>query len=560
VAGLFLATLTLRPQLLAIGPLLPLIRDDLQLSASAAGLLTTIPVLCMGFFAPIGPVVAARLGPRLALGMCLGLIVGSGLLRAVLPAFPLVLLATFGVGLGIGMAGAIPSMIVSQRVASRPALGTGAYVSGIVAGSALAAAVAVPLAIDGDWRRSLLIVSAASFVSIAAWFLLVRGDGPTGPLRATVPRMPWRNPTGWLLVAVFGLQSLLYFGIIAWLPNVFVERGWTPADAGSLLAICNGVGLITTVGVPLVADRLGTRRQQLLLASIVATFALVGFIALPALAYFWAALVGFALGAVFPLVMTLPLDVADEPGQVGSVAALMLFGGYIMSAVGPFALGAARDATGDFAASLWILVAVAVVLVVCCLWLSPGRLRRGIQRDRAVESASPEPTLRLAGDGDAEAIRELVAAAYGGYAPLLGRTPMPMLTDYAAAVRQHDVWVLESDRAVIGVIELVAHDDHLWIDNVAILPAWQRRGLGRRLLAHAESEARRRQVPELRLLTNERYVDNIAMYLRYGYRETGRRPHLGTDLVHFVKPLRGAPQLLESVAPEASPAVSQSTR
>ena len=119
VVGLFVASLALRPQLLAIGPLLPFIREELDLSASAAGLLTTIPVLCMGLFAPVGPVIAARLGPRTALAACLGLVVGFGILRAIASSFPLVLVATFGIGVGIGVAGAIPSMIVSQRIATR---------------------------------------------------------------------------------------------------------------------------------------------------------------------------------------------------------------------------------------------------------------------------------------------------------------------------------------------------------------------------------------------------------------------------------------------------------
>jgi GNAT superfamily N-acetyltransferase len=153
---------------------------------------------------------------------------------------------------------------------------------------------------------------------------------------------------------------------------------------------------------------------------------------------------------------------------------------------------------------------------------------------------APDPTtLRRAGAGDADAIRDLVAAAYEHYTPLIGRTPIPMLTDYATAIEQHQVWVLGASGAIVGVIELVSHDDHLWIDNVAILPAWQGRGLGRRLLAHAEGEARRQSLPELRLLTNERYVENIAIYTRYGYRETHREPHLGTDLVYFAKPLVG---------------------
>lgn len=381
IAGLFLATLALRPQLLAIGPLLPFIRDDLELSASAAGFLTTIPVLCMGVFAPIGPFVAARLGPKTALGICLALVVGMGMVRALAPNYPLVLIATLGLGVGVGVAGAIPSMIVSQRIPSRPALGTGAYAGGIVAGSTLAAAAAVPLAVNGDWRQSLLVISAMSLISVGAWFLLVRGDRPPGVIRVTIPHLPWRHVTAWLLVAAFGLQSLMYYGVVAWLPNVFVERGWTATAAGSLVAICNGVGLITTLGVPLVADRFGGRRGQLVGSAVASTGATLAIVLIPSFALAWVVILGLALGSIFPLVLTLPLDVTDESRQVGSVAALMLLGGYSISALGPFALGAARDVTGNFEASLWILVLVGVALIGCCLLLSPSRLRHGIRRE-----------------------------------------------------------------------------------------------------------------------------------------------------------------------------------
>jgi MFS transporter, CP family, cyanate transporter len=388
VVALFLASLALRPQVLVIGPLLPLIRDDLRLSASVAGLLTTIPVLCMGLFAPVGPRIAARLGPRLALAACLGLIVGFGLVRAVVPGFPLVLLSTLGIGVGIGCAGAIPSMIVSQRIAMRPALGTGAYAGGIVAGSTIGAAVAVPLAIGGDWRLSLATLSVASIVPIVVWLLLVRGEGRGQAFRPRAIRLPWRSGTAWLLVALFGLQSVLYYGIVAWLPNAYVERGWSVAEAGSLVALFNGIGLLTTIAVPLVADRLGARRAQLLGASVAGTAVMVGIIVLPAYAYGWVALLGLALGVIFPLVLTLPLDVADDPGQVGSVAALMLLGGYILSSIGPFALGAARDLSGNFSASLWILVAVGGALVAACVLLSPGRLGRGIRRPTIADRPS----------------------------------------------------------------------------------------------------------------------------------------------------------------------------
>jgi N-acetylglutamate synthase-like GNAT family acetyltransferase len=150
-----------------------------------------------------------------------------------------------------------------------------------------------------------------------------------------------------------------------------------------------------------------------------------------------------------------------------------------------------------------------------------------------VSEASPH--LRRAEVGDVDAIRDLVTAAYEGYTALIERTPIPMLADYAVAVRAHDVWVLDLDGSIVGVLELVVYADHLWIENVAIAPDEQGRGLGRRLLAHVEDEARRLGLPEIGLLTNERYLDNIAMYVRHGYRETHREPHLGTDLVYFRK-------------------------
>ena len=272
VVGLFVASLAMRPQILAIGPLLPFIREDLGLPAGVAGLLTTIPVLCMGLFAPVGPRLAATFGAGRAFVLCLSTIVGFGLVRAFSPGVPLVLATTLGIGIGIGSAGAIPSMIVSRRLPTRPAMGTGAYAGGIVAGSTLASGLAVPLAAGDDWRRALLIISLASIGSIVAWIVLVGLGGRPGARHAR--RLPLRDGTAWLLIVVFGLQSVLFYGIVSWLPNVVVERGWDPAQAGALIALFNGIGLLTTIGVPLVADRIGGSRRRQLIAS--ATTSVVG--------------------------------------------------------------------------------------------------------------------------------------------------------------------------------------------------------------------------------------------------------------------------------------------
>lgn len=377
LAGLVLAALALRPQVLGIGPLLPWIREDLGVSHGVAGLLATIPVLCMALFAPIGPRLAGRLGPRGAIAVAIGAIVVFGLLRAIVPGAVPILLLTFGVGLGMGLAGPILSIVVKVRMPTAPALATGAYASGIIIGSALAAGVAVPLAgPDGNWRFALGAFSLAGLVSLAAWLVLLPPEA--GHVRGRPPRLPWGSPTAWALALVFGLQSVVYYGCVSWIPNVYVERGWDPGDAALLVAILNGIGLVTTIGVPLFADRLGSRRSQLLGFAVPMLAAILGVIVLPDLALLWAIVLGLTLGGIFPIVLTLPVDIADRAADVGAAAALMLLAGYIVASVGPAILGFVRDVTGDFTASLWLLAGVTTALVAASWVLSPARLRRGV--------------------------------------------------------------------------------------------------------------------------------------------------------------------------------------
>jgi ribosomal protein S18 acetylase RimI-like enzyme len=145
--------------------------------------------------------------------------------------------------------------------------------------------------------------------------------------------------------------------------------------------------------------------------------------------------------------------------------------------------------------------------------------------------------LRRAVPADAPAIRELTRAAYAKWVPLIGREPKPMTADYEAAVRSHRFDLLYADGALAALIETIVQPDHLLIENVAVLPAFQGHGLGRRLLDHAETLAAEAGFDEIRLYTNQRFVENVALYRRLGYRfereESGER---GVT-VHMSKPI-----------------------
>jgi CP family cyanate transporter-like MFS transporter len=273
-------------------------------------------------------------------------------------------------------------MIVRARLPNHPAAGTGAYVIGFVLGGTITAAAAVPLAdAFGGWRASFAIVSAAAFVSLAAWIWLMPRDAGHRRTAPALPKLPWRRPSAWLLGAIFGSQSILFYGCITWLASVFVERGWGAADAGSLIALLTGVGLVSTLAVPVLADRIGTRRSQLTIAALLSVVGVLVIALTPgerpgSLVSFGAtAMLGLGIGAYFPLALTLPVDVAGDAGDAASISALMLLVGYVLAATAPVVLGVVRDATGTFDAVIWILVALAAAMVPLALALNPARLR-----------------------------------------------------------------------------------------------------------------------------------------------------------------------------------------
>jgi CP family cyanate transporter-like MFS transporter len=360
--------------------LLPEIQDDLGISHAVAGLLGTIPVLCMGLFAPPAARVLVRLGSRNAIAACVLVMAAFGVARALVPPAALVILLTFGVGIGMGLLGAMMPIAVKERFADRPAFGTGVYALGINIGAGLSAATAVPLAdATWGWRGSLTVFSVATGLLAVVWLVLTRGARADSVTPMKPAPLPWRSGLAWLFVTIFVLMAVLYYGVNTWLPDTYVERGWSEEDAAWLVAVLNVTALPWTIAFAWIADRIGSRRLYLVGGSAISAIAMLGFILWPEGGFLWAVVLGVAAGAMFPLAMTLPLDVTDDPARVGAVAGMMLGVGYGLGALSPLILGGLRDATGSFTASLWMIAAATIAITVLCLFLTRQRLERGVQ-------------------------------------------------------------------------------------------------------------------------------------------------------------------------------------
>ena len=160
------------------------------------------------------------------------------------------------------------------------------------------------------------------------------------------------------------------------------------------------------------------------------------------------------------------------------------------------------------------------------------RARAGRARHRAAR-----PMIRLAQPGDRVAVEAIVREAYSVYLPRMEKPPGPMLDDYAALIGAGSVSVVEEALEILAVIVLLPQADHLLLDNIAVRRDRQGTGLGRQLIAFAEVEARRLGFDEVRLYTHETMVENIALYTRLGFVETGRGHDAGYDRVFMTKRL-----------------------
>lgn len=380
--ALFLVGVSLRPQLLGIGPLLPLIQRDLSISHAVAGLLITIPVFCMALSPFLVAIVSERVALRTAVMLSIGGLGVAGLLRAVAPVVSEIVSASVLVGMGLGIGGALLPLVVKEHLSRRPAFATGVYSAGIQAGAALSGAVAVPVAyLLGSWRGTMIAFSVFIGLIAVSWVLLSPRDRAAASGARRVPRLPWRSRIVWTIVLLFGLRSVVFQGLNAWLPAMYVEHGWSAATAGALVAVEIGVGLPTTLLVSRWADTRGTRRAFLVGGSLGLAVATAGIWLLPVAGWLWALTLGTGMGVLFPITLTLPLDLSENRTEVAGASALVLGGGYLTSAASPSLLGALRDASDSFGPVIELTFMLSCAsLIVSFFMVRPER--GGHPRDR----------------------------------------------------------------------------------------------------------------------------------------------------------------------------------
>lgn len=350
IVGIVVAAFNLRIAVVAVGPMLEDIRRDTGMSSAVAGVLTTIPFVCMGAFAMAGEPVIRRVGREHAVTAALALIAGGTVLRAAMSTPALLLVTTVPTGIGIAVANIALPAVIKDRFPHRPGALTGAYVASLSVGSAAITAGIVPLAdVLGGWDAALAVSAAPAVLAVAVW-LVTRAGRDAGNMTDHAPTHGWRPTRPAVMIGlVFGFQSICYAAMVSWAPAVFSDAGWSESRAALVTAVIPLVTIPAGLLAPALSDG-RDRRTWVLCAAAIQTVGMLAVALTPGSApWLWITLFGIGNGAVFALALTLPLDFGTTPSEVAWITSWVLFIGFTMSALSPVLVGALRDVTGGFA-------------------------------------------------------------------------------------------------------------------------------------------------------------------------------------------------------------------
>ncbi|MGF6176106.1 CynX/NimT family MFS transporter [Ensifer sp. 4252] len=359
-ASLVLIAFNLRPLFSSLSVLLPEVMRDTGLTTAGASLLTTLPVLCLGLFAPLAPKLAQRFGAERTLLGALALLALGTVLRGFGPV-PLLFLSTFAAGAAIAIGNVLLPGLVKRDFADKAAIMTGLYTMALCAGAAGAAGLTLPLehGITGSWSGALAIWALPAFIVLLIW--TPQALGSKAQVRHSGFRVVglWHDRLAWQVTLFMGLQSALAYCIFGWLAPILRERGFDPATAGAIVSVSIMTQVVTCLLVPSFAVRRKDQRGINVALIAAAVIALLGILfAPPSTVIFWAILQGFGQGGLIAVAMTLIVLRSPDSHVAAHLSGMAQGVGYVLAAIGPLLVGLIRDWTGSFDAAAILFVAL----------------------------------------------------------------------------------------------------------------------------------------------------------------------------------------------------------
>lgn len=365
----FIVGLNLRPILASVGPLFSVLQREVGLSATEFSLLTTLPVAMMGLAALSGPWLLARVGAVRGIMIGLFILLLACLFRGFSASLSgLMTTALFG-GASIGMIQALMPALIKREYTQTASTVMSLFSTGIMAGAALAAASAEPLFSWLELKPALAMAGALTLLALVLWLTLVKHQHGEALAQVTVTLSSSR--TG-LLLLFFGVGTGAYTLVLAWLPPLYIQAGWSARSSGYMLAWLTLTEVVAGFVVSALIGKFPDRRVPLIAVLLLLLTGLMCLVFSPGTTpVISTLLLGTGIGALFPLSLIVTFDHARTPAQAGKLLSKVQGGGYMIAALMPLIAGIVRDNAVSLTSAWLVMSAGVVLLIVIALKFKP---------------------------------------------------------------------------------------------------------------------------------------------------------------------------------------------
>lgn len=404
VAAIITFGVSLRLMFGSASSLIDEIRDGYHLDAVEVALLTTGPVVCLGLGASVAPRLARRFSVLSVATVAMAVLAVGTALRAV-PGWPILLVGTLLGGLGIAVANVLGPVLIRLLFPRRIGAMTGLLTALICVSAGIASGITPPLtrAVGDSWRTGLGAWAIPAVLAAAAMAVLTvgRARGLRREARAMteVAVVPTPAPTvglgarmRWAITGFMGIQSLLAYATVAWVPTIYRDRGVSADKAGLIFAVLSVSSIVTALGVPVLATRMRSQRVLAVAVVVLATAGILGVLTTGTWgAWPSAVLIGLGQGGALSLALVLMNLRTASAAEATTLSAFAQTVGYLLAATGPIAMGVLHSLTDGWSVPLIALAATMVPLAVCGVVAGhPGAHDRGMSAAAAPVPAYPQ--------------------------------------------------------------------------------------------------------------------------------------------------------------------------
>lgn len=367
--GIILVGANLRAPLTSVGSLISFIRDDLDLSHAVAGSITTLPLLAFAFLSPFAPKLANRFGMEKTIFFSL-LLLTIGLMVRSLFGTSFLFIGTIMIGMAISIGNVLLPGFIKINFPLKIGFVTGIYAVFMNLFGAFGSGLSVPIAsIKGmGWKGSLAFWTVVAIIALLVWLPQLRKATESAKVvKAPVQKGKsiWRSPLAWHITVFMGLQSLIFYTLITWLPEILQTHGYSTSAAGWMLFLMQFALIPITFIIPVTAEKL---KDQRLLAGVTAIFFMAGVVGLflgsKLLIPLSVILIGIAAGSAFSLSMmffSLRTSNGQEASEMSGMAQSF---GYLLAAIGPMLFGGLHDLFHSWKVPLLLLFLIAVIIFI----------------------------------------------------------------------------------------------------------------------------------------------------------------------------------------------------